>query len=344
MDVSIFIAFAAGLVSFLSPCVFPVIPSYLTYIGGISLSELEVSRRGRALLLVNSLLFVLGFTAVFTLLGVFFSGVGIALSGINRYINIAAGVVVIVLGLNFIFDFWKLLNLEKRFHFSRRPNGVLGSLLLGMAFGAGWTPCIGPILASILFLASGSGAVGQGALLLLIYSFGLGLPFIIAGIFIASFQRMFSKVSRHLQAIKVGSGIFLVLIGILIFTGQLNKINMYLFQAAYWVESTAEAHPAVTAFIAGLIFLIPSLLLFRSAYRSACRNSSRGKGQNAAPETEAAGSEEIPAIAAAAAGKKRPPVVRSIFAVLFLVGSLLAFSGVFNIGGFLAAWLTFQGL
>jgi cytochrome c-type biogenesis protein len=339
MDVSIFIAFAAGLVSFLSPCVFPVIPSYLTYIGGISLSELEVSRRGRALLLVNSLLFVLGFTAVFTLLGVFFSGVGIALSGINRYINIAAGVVVIVLGLNFIFDFWKLLNLEKRFHFSRRPNGVLGSLLLGMAFGAGWTPCIGPILASILFLASGSGAVGQGALLLLIYSFGLGLPFIIAGIFIASFQRMFSKVSRHLQAIKVGSGIFLVLIGILIFTGQLNKINMYLFQAAYWVESTAEAHPAVTVFIAGLIFLIPSLLLFRSA----CRNISRGKGQNIAVEVEA-GSEEIPAIAAAASGKKRLPVVRSIFAVLFLVGSLLTFTGIFDIGGFLAAWLTFQGL
>jgi len=184
-DITLFIALAAGLASFLSPCVFPVIPSYLSYIGGLTLNELESSRKARVMLTVNSLLFVLGFTAVFTLLGVFFSGVGMALSGISRTVNIAAGTVVIILGLNFMFDFWKLLNMERRFHFSKRPAGAAGSLLLGMAFGAGWTPCIGPILASILFLAGSSEEVGKGALLLLVYSFGLGLPFILAGVFIA---------------------------------------------------------------------------------------------------------------------------------------------------------------
>ena len=166
MNINIFLAFAAGLISFLSPCIFPVIPSYLSYISGLSISNMTSHKGNKWNLLMNSILFVFGFTIIFILMGIFFSSVGIALSGITKYINMAAGVIVMFLGFNFIFNFWKILNLEKKIHFKHRPAGKPGSVLLGMAFGAGWTPCIGPILASILFVAGSSGSVYRSIFLI----------------------------------------------------------------------------------------------------------------------------------------------------------------------------------
>jgi len=335
MNVNIFIAFTAGIVSFLSPCIFPVIPSYLTYIGGLSLNEMQASRKSRIRLFLNSILFVVGFTLVFTVLGVFFSGVGIALSGFTKYINMAAGIIVVILGLNFILDFWKILNLEKKFHFSKKPGGAVGSVLLGMAFGAGWTPCIGPILASILFLASGSGSVGRGAGLLLIYSAGLGLPFIIAGLFIAKFQKVFTRLRKYLHAIKIGSGVFLIFIGVLIFTGRLSRINIFLFRLSNGLESLNEEFPIGTAIVSGLVFLIPAILLGISfVKRLAQRNTIADPGDEL--ENGELESEEQ--------GKNKFPIVRLIFSSLFLVISVLVFTRILDIGTILSSWLTFQGL
>ncbi|NQT60311.1 MAG: cytochrome c biogenesis protein CcdA [Bacteroidetes bacterium] len=330
MNVNIFIAFAAGIVSFLSPCIFPVIPSYLTYIGGLSLNEMQASRKSRIRLFLNSLLFVVGFTLVFTILGVFFSGVGIALSGVAKYINMAAGIVVVILGLNFILDFWKILNLEKKFHFSKKPGGAVGSVLLGMAFGAGWTPCIGPILATILFLASGSGSVGRGAGLLLVYSAGLGMPFIITGLFFAKFQKVFTRLRKYLYAIKVGSGIFLIFIGILIFTGRLSRINIFLFSISSGLESLNEEFPVGTAVILGLVFLIPAILIGISLVKRLIQRS-----QSVDSEAELESEKQI---------KSKYPKGRFIFTIVFLLLSVLVFTGVLDIGSLISSWLTFQGL
>ncbi|MBC8550721.1 MAG: cytochrome c biogenesis protein CcdA [Candidatus Brocadiales bacterium] len=330
MNVNIFIAFTAGIVSFLSPCIFPVIPSYLTYIGGLSLNEIQASRKSRIRLFLNSLLFVVGFTLIFTILGVFFSGVGVALSGAAKYINMGAGVIVIILGLNFIFDFWKILNLEKKFHFNKKPGGAIGSVLLGMAFGAGWTPCIGPILATILFLASGSGSVGRGAGLLLVYSAGLGLPFIIAGLFIVKFQKLFARVRKYLHAIKIGSGIFLVFIGILIFSGRLARINIFLFRVSSGIESLNAEFPIAAAIVSGLIFFIPAVFIGLSFVK-------RVNQRNAGVESEAGLEVEEQVL-------PKFPKGRLIFTVLFLVISILSFAGVLDIGSLLSSWLTFQGI
>lgn len=330
MNVNIFIAFAAGVVSFLSPCIFPVIPSYLTYIGGLSLNEMQANRKSRIRLFLNSLLFVVGFTLVFTILGVFFSGVGIALSGVTKYINMAAGVIVVILGLNFILDFWKILNLEKKFHFSKKPGGAVGSVLLGMAFGAGWTPCIGPILATILFLASGSGSVGRGAGLLLVYSAGLGMPFILAGLFFAKFQKAFTRLKKYLHAIKIGSGIFLIFIGILIFTGRLSRINIFLFRLSNGLESLNENFPVGTTLVLGLVFLIPAVIIGISLVKRIIQQKNI-----IVTESDVDIEKQV---------KPKFPLGRLVFSILFLVISVLIFTRVLDIGSLISSWLTFQGL
>ncbi len=160
------VAFAAGLLSFLSPCIIPLIPSYLTFIGGTTFQELSTGRYGRTRVIARTLLFVLGFTLVFTALGIAMSGIGSFFGRTSRIVSYAAGAVIVLFGLNIIFDFWKLLDTERRLHLERRPAGWFGSILVGMAFAAGWTPCVGPILASILFVAGTSGDVARGAFLL----------------------------------------------------------------------------------------------------------------------------------------------------------------------------------
>ena len=319
MNINIFLAFAAGLISFLSPCIFPVIPSYLSYISGLGISDFTNQKGNKWNLLINSMLFVFGFTIIFILMGIFFSSVGIALSGITTYINMAAGVIVIFLGLNFIFNFWKILNLEKKIHFKHRPAGKPGSVLLGMAFGAGWTPCIGPILASILFVAGSSGSVPRGAVLLFAYSTGLGLPFILTGLFFSSFQKTITKIRPHLNRIKTISGLFLILIGILIFSGQLSNLNILLYAYANKLHNWEISHLYLARAVYGSIIFIPSLFAAAAAWRS----FSKYNRENL---------------------KYFIPVLWLGIFIILMSSTVLIYSGVLDIGKLIQKWLTFQGI
>jgi len=242
---SVLLTFAAGLLSFFSPCVLPLIPSYLSILGGrISTAENEQFGGKRFVLLITTFCFILGFTAVFIILSIIISTTFLLMGGAGKYIRIAAGIIVIILGINFIFDFIAVLNYEKRFHITtgnkRGLRGLAGAFIAGAAFGAGWTPCIGPILTGVLFLAGQSGKAGIAALYLALYSLGLGLPFILAALFFDRYLVPAKWFREKLPLIKKISGCFLIIIGILILTNQFAALNIALqkwqYQYIFWAE------------------------------------------------------------------------------------------------------------
>lgn len=316
------LAFLAGLLSFLSPCILPLIPSYLSFIGGISIFELQRSRTMRLNIFLQTLFFVLGFSMVFITLGILFSSTGGILGNAVQLVNIIAGSVVILLGFNFIFDFWKILNREKRVHIERKPGGFLGSILLGMAFGGGWTPCVGPILASILILAGSSGNMLSGIFLLIAYSAGLGLPFLLAGLFFSQFARQMEKIKPHLNRIRIASGIFLIMIGILILLGRLQRLNIFLFSSAYTLQAWEQSSPLLSRLVFSALFLIPFFLLLFAYIRKARKVREQGK---------------LPL-------KKLIMPGRIIFLTIFLLLSVLSLSGALNIVAIISYWFTFQGI
>jgi len=228
-NTSLLAAFTAGLLSFLSPCILPLIPAYLSFISGVSLSEMreeESEKKSSAKVFTNALFFVIGFSFVFVALGASATFLGkflIAELGILRRV---AGVLVILLGL-LVLGVFRIgfLDQEKRYHQKRKSFGLLGSFLVGMAFAFGWTPCIGPILAAILFVASTKETVAQGIGLLGVYSAGLGIPFLLAALAVDRFLRVSSWIKRHFQAIKVTSGLLLIAVGILMLTDDLTRIT-----------------------------------------------------------------------------------------------------------------------
>ncbi|MFP4331288.1 MAG: cytochrome c biogenesis CcdA family protein [Spirochaetaceae bacterium] len=236
-EINVAIAFAAGLLSFLSPCVLPLIPSYLSFVTGASLGDLSAPGEQRIAILLRTSFFVLGFSVVFVALGILFSGSGLLLAGTSRWINLAAASVVILLGLNVIFDFFKLLNVERRLHPVRRPTSYLGSTLVGMAFGAGWSPCIGPILAGILFMAGSAGDIGRGVLYLSFYSLGLGLPFLLGAIFFSRLTNLLNRVKRHLPTLRIASGVLLIALGLLIASGGFQALSGIIVTSGYRLES-----------------------------------------------------------------------------------------------------------
>lgn len=231
-SMSMWMAFTAGFISFISPCVLPLIPSYVGFITGMSFEDLTSEQNRDAAFratVINSLLFVLGFTVVFVALGATATAIGGAL---NRYQNIlrwVGGTLVIVLGIHFtgIINI-KFLQVEKRLHLRNRPIGYLGSVLIGMAFAAGWTPCIGPILGSILMVAATEGNIMKGITLLGIYSAGFGIPFFLSAVALNKFLTTYRKLSRHIPKFVVASGIILILIGVLILTNNLTMLGLYL--------------------------------------------------------------------------------------------------------------------
>ncbi len=230
-QVSLLIAFMAGVFSFISPCVLPLIPSYLTYITGISFDELVDNRSQsvRRRTLFHSLFFILGFTLVFVALGASATYVGAFFQENQVLIRRVGGVIVILLGIHITGVIkLNLLEREKRFEFTDKPIGYLGSVLVGIAFAAGWTPCIGPILASILLYASTSENVGSGIILLIAYSMGLGVPFLISALAFNSFLTYFSKFNRYLRIVSIISGIFLIVIGFLLVFDYLSVLSQYL--------------------------------------------------------------------------------------------------------------------
>lgn len=228
-DISLFIAFAAGLLSFISPCVLPLVPSYLIYITGLTLEELtsETERhRVRKIIVFNSLLFILGLTVVFVAFGASASLVGQLLITYQEFIRKLGGVLIVVFGL-YVMGVLKLnfLMAEKRIQLQSRPVGYIGSFLVGVAFAAGWTPCVGPILGTILMLASTSDSMLTGVKLLSSYSLGIGLPLLAVALSTGPFIHYFKKARAYMYGISVVSGVFLILIGVMLYTNSLVLIT-----------------------------------------------------------------------------------------------------------------------
>ncbi|MGB8658506.1 MAG: cytochrome c biogenesis protein CcdA [Candidatus Zixiibacteriota bacterium] len=228
-NVSLLAAFTAGLISFISPCVLPLIPGYLSFISGVSVEEMKGGeKKSEALKKVSlsTLLFVLGFSVVFTALGASATFVGEFLLSKLALFSKIAGAVIVILGLH-IMGVFKIpfLNYEKRFHARSKPLGPLGSFVVGVAFAFGWTPCIGPILGGILLMASNQGTVGKGIVLLLSYSLGLGIPFFVTAVSFNTFLGVFGWVKKHFRTIEIISGLLLVVIGVLIFFGSFGYIS-----------------------------------------------------------------------------------------------------------------------
>jgi len=227
-------AVLAGLLSFLSPCVLPLIPGYLSFISGVSIDELssrDKSSAQLAKLITNTIFFVAGFSLVFVTLGATATWIGSSLQSHLPLFNKIAGVVVFLFGLHVIGLFKiKALNYEKRFQARGKKMGVVGSLVIGIAFAFGWTPCIGPILGSILTLAAQHQSVGAGIGLLLLYSAGLGIPFILTAVLFNYLIGAFSFVKRHFRAVEIVSGGLLMLVGVMIFFNLLQIISIFLLE------------------------------------------------------------------------------------------------------------------
>lgn len=231
VHVSLPLAFLAGLVSFLSPCVLPVVPSYLAFVSGLTLEELRERSApdARRTALVHSLLFVGGFTAVFMTLGWAGTAFGQAVARSLPWLTRVGGVVLVLLGL-YLADLLPLpaLSREVRVHLTRKPAGLAGSFAVGVAFGAGWTPCIGPVLASILLYASLETTALQGSLLLGTYALGLGIPFVVASVAFNWFLAGAGAVRRWVRPLERAAGAVLVLVGVLMATGSFARLTGFL--------------------------------------------------------------------------------------------------------------------
>jgi len=310
-DVSFAVAFGAGLLSFLSPCVLPLIPGYLSFISGAGTEEIKSGSK-RAGVFYRTLFFVFGFSAVFVALGVIFSGGGMLAAGqSNRILSIVAGSIVIVLGLNTMFGFLRFLNAEAKAHVTSKPTSAAGAFVVGMAFGAGWTPCIGPILASILFMAARSGGALDAILLLGTYSAGLALPFLGAGLFFERLSPLWAWFKRHGQGVRIASGLLLVAIGLSMALGKLTAINATFSRLGMRLKALIGTQPGMAqAWTVGLLALAATLLV------------------------------ALPLL------RRRPFArpVRLVFLALFVIALILEATGIVSIEGIVSDWLLFQGI
>ncbi len=234
-SVSYAAAFVAGLLSFVSPCVLPLIPGYLSFVSGLSLEEMRgtsatvAAPQARRQVLIASIAFIVGFSLVFVSLGASASAIGGFVGKRLPLLGKVAGVVLVLFGLHMMGVFrLRWLESEKRVQTRKRPAGLFGSMLVGIAFAFGWTPCIGPILAGILTIAGAQDTVGQGVKLLAVYSAGLGLPFLLTALAVNQFFAASARIRRYYHAIEIASGALLVAIGVLIFTNQFSVIARHL--------------------------------------------------------------------------------------------------------------------
>jgi cytochrome c-type biogenesis protein len=227
-------AFLAGMISFVTPCVLPLVPSYLCFLAGISLDELRVTggrREAARDALRAAFAFVLGFTTVFVALGATATFIGQTLADHFDLLAVIAGSMIIVMGLHFLGAFRiGIMQREARFQIAKKPAGFVGAYGIGLAFAFGWTPCIGPVLAAILFVAGGEETVGRGAALLATYSLGLGLPFLLAAAFAGPFLRWASGFRHNLAHMGRAVGGLLVVTGILFITGQMETFSYLLLE------------------------------------------------------------------------------------------------------------------
>lgn len=224
-------AFLAGLLSFLSPCVLPLIPSYITYITGLSFADLQAEHPDHAIRrrsVMHALCFVIGFTTVFVLLGASATYIGGFLQQHMNTIRKAGGVLIVLFGIHVtgVVPIHLLLG-EKRVHLQHKPAGFFGSYLVGIAFAAGWTPCIGPILASILMVAATEETVLKGIVLLLLYSLGLGIPFLLSALAMHRFIVLFNRFKKYIRMFEIVTGVFLIVVGIMIYANYFRILGGY---------------------------------------------------------------------------------------------------------------------
>jgi len=229
--ISILFAFTAGLLSFVTPCVLPLFPSYLCFITGLCFEDFTEKRDSKVvrLSMIHSSLFVLGFSLVFIGLGASATILGKVLFSYRNVIRIVGGILIIFFGI-YVAGFFRVeaLDKERRFRIEKKPLGYLGSILVGSAFAAGWTPCIGPMLGSILVYAGTTGKVSTGIILLSFYSLGMALPFLMCSWAFTSFLSGFAWIRRYLRVITIASGILLIIAGFLVLTNCLSFVNCYL--------------------------------------------------------------------------------------------------------------------
>ncbi len=235
-NVGILTAFVFGLLSFVSPCVLPIVPGYISFISGVSLDEMKGVEQNKSALrsiILNSLFFICGFTMVFILLGATATTLGKTFNEYYSTISKIAGVLIIVFGLHMMGLFKiNFLNYEQRFHVQQKKLGMFGSFLVGTAFAFGWTPCIGPVLAAILVIASQQDTVYKGIALLASYSLGLGIPFFLTGVSINIFFSMFNRIKKYFHTIEIVGGAMLVVLGILIITNYSDNSFSVFFALA----------------------------------------------------------------------------------------------------------------
>ncbi len=236
LEVSIWAAALAGLFSFLSPCVLPLVPPYLVFISGLSLDELKHGDESKAKanhvqVLIAAFVFVLGFTTVFVALGATASYFGQLVRSELPLLARLAGVFIIIMGLNFLGVFkLSFLSREARYHQERKPVGLIGAYGIGLAFAFGWTPCIGPVLAAILSIAAATESVTRGAGLLAVYSLGLGIPFLIAAASLNLFLGFFARFKSKLGLVEKVMGAALVVTGLMFLTGQMQVLSYWLLE------------------------------------------------------------------------------------------------------------------
>ncbi|MBB4076150.1 cytochrome c-type biogenesis protein [Bartonella fuyuanensis] len=235
-EISIVGVFFAGVLSFFSPCVLPLVPSYLCYMAGIGIDDFRLENREKKVfirwaLLSSVIAFSLGFTTIFVALGASASTIGKFISYYRDWFTFAAGIIIIIIGLNFL-GFFRITFLfcEARFQIHKIPTGLLGAYVIGLAFAFGWTPCIGPILGPIITLAGTKETVGEGVVLLTIYALGLTVPFVLAALFSSSFMRFLGAFRIHLGKVEKIIGIFLIFTGILFLTGSMQDFSFWLLE------------------------------------------------------------------------------------------------------------------
>jgi len=243
IEITYFGALVAGLLSFASPCVLPLIPAYISFLGGVSLSQLteedgvDVATQKRVF--YAAIAFVLGFSTVFIALGASATAISALIAQNSLLLGQIAGVIIVIFGLHFIGVFRiGFLNFEKRFHLENKPTGLAGSYILGLAFAFGWTPCVGPILASVLMVATSGDSIGYGISLLTVYAAGLGIPFLVAAFAVKPFMKFLSRFKSQMRKIELTIGGLLIITGIAVFTGDLAE-------AANWLLETV---PVFTKF------------------------------------------------------------------------------------------------
>jgi cytochrome c-type biogenesis protein len=231
LGLSIVMAFVAGLLSFLSPCVLPLVPGYLSIISGVNLDQLKIDSQDKSLrrsVIISSIMFIIGFSITFIALGATATAVSQTLLVRMPLLRQIAGVVIVIFGLHILGVFRiNALYQDKRMHNVQTKRGLLGALVLGLVFALGWSPCLGPILAGILAIAAEQDTVWKGIFLLMVYSLGLGVPFLMTSLGLNRFLAFYSRFKKHFRALEIVSGILVLGIGVLIFTDQMTRMNQY---------------------------------------------------------------------------------------------------------------------